>query len=161
MAMATVRWSKFYGRKGYRPQSSLNRAIGKVNTGGQVGRALGPGFFNNFPAIAAALPDALSDIVIETTESLVSRASAKAPVGETGQLRDAWQVTYRHRRTDGNVVSGRIQSIALNDDGDFYGFYVEVGTTFSRAQPFLVPALVEERPEFVARLQGLEARLPR
>jgi hypothetical protein len=162
MALATARFAKFYGKKGYRQQSTLKRNIGAVNMGGANRTALAAGgFFNHFPEIAAAFPDALSAIVVETTESLRNRASSKAPVGETGDLRDSWKITYRHRKADGNVVSGRLQSTAKNENGDEYGFYVEVGGVHGAAQPFLVPALQEERPAFVNRLLHLESRLPR
>jgi hypothetical protein len=162
MPFATTQLAKLYGKKGYRQQSVLNRNIGAVNMGGANKKALAAGgFFNHFPEIAAAFPDALSAIVVETTNSLRDRASVKAPVGETGNLRDQWKVTFRHRSSDGNVVSGRIQSTAVNENGDEYGFYVEVGGVRGAAQPFLVPALQEERPAFVNRLLHLESRLPR
>ena len=58
-------------------------------------------------------------------------------------------------------MTGRIDYMAVDPEGSkhYYGFYVEVGTHKTRAQPFLLPALVSERQPFNARCRNLEALL--
>lgn len=139
---------------GYRPQSLRKQAIGKITTG----RA-----FNDLPAIIAAFPDVISAIVAETTEEVAREARATAPI-RTGRLRASVKTRYGHRRGDGMVLSGRIDVKARdperNDPKHLYAWYVEVGTVHTKAQPFLLPAVIANRPVFLGKLGHLESRLP-
>ena len=142
------------GRKRYRPQSIRRREIGRVG----AGKTSTGGFFNNIPAIIAAFPVEVGNIVIETTEEeFVPRAQAKAPRGETGRLRV--EVNTRFRNAKGGVMA-RVDFDAGEDEGHEYPFYVEVGTVDTPAQPFVVPSIEETRPVFHQKLRGLEGRLP-
>jgi hypothetical protein len=67
MAMAAV---------GGRPKRRRSDPIGMISV--KKGRAEGRSF-NNFPAIIAAFPEVVSDIVRETTEHLGVLAAALAP----------------------------------------------------------------------------------
>ena len=138
-------------RPSYRPQSISKKAIGSVTPGG---------YFNHFPMIAAAFPEVLSEIVVETAGDVVDKAAGRVPV-LTGKLRDSARTRLYRRASDGNVISARIDWMAKNEEGAPYGFFVEVGTVDTPAHPFVVPTIQEERGEFVGKLQGLEARLPR
>jgi len=142
--------------KGYRPQSVSRRTIGTVKAG--------RGAFNLFPAIADAFPGALSDVVTEVTDAIAQDASSNAPVEaekrypsdpEPGTLRDSWDVKLRNSKTTGEIVTGRVEFKAP------YAFYVEVGTVHTRAQPFLVPAVMRGRALFNGLVEKLESRLPR
>lgn len=143
-----------YGRKGYRPQSILKRDIGRVTAGGTPTG----GSFNNIPAIIAAFPEVCADIVIESTEEFLALAQAKAPRGATGDLSTEAKITYRDAK--GGVMA-RVDFTAKSEVDHLYPWYVEVGTVDTPAQPFVVPAIVAERPLFHARLRALESRLPR
>lgn len=144
-------------RAGYRPQSVKKRDIGRVGAGNT---ATG-GFFNNLPAIIAAFPEVCAEIVIESTQELIAFAEQKAPRGETGKLATETRVTYRDAK--GGVMA-RVDWTATDPSSTNpkhrYPFYQEVGTRDTAAQPFVVPAIVAERPRFHARLRDLERRLP-
>jgi hypothetical protein len=144
-----------YGRKGYRRQSVLKRAIGEVKAGG----APSSGSFNNIPAIIAAFPVECAEIVFESAAELIAFADARAPRGETGKL--ATEVKTSVRDTKGGVTV-RIEWVAASDAAGLhkYPWYVEVGTVDTAAQPFVVPSIMDERHLFHARLRDLESRLP-
>lgn len=110
MAMASV---------GGRPKRVRTDPIGTIG-----GRGLGRSF-NNFPAIAAAFPGALSDIVVETTEHLAVLAEARAPQQGSsrgrphgswngrpdvavGTLRRSGKVRFAKRRGTDLVLTGRV-----------------------------------------------------
>lgn len=158
------------------------------------GRAEGRAF-NNFPAIMAAFPDAVSDIVRETTEHLGVLAAAAAPVqGQSrgrppgswngrrdvapGTLQRSMRTRFYKRRGSDLVLTGRVDFKAVDptrkEPRHSFAKAVEVGSVRLNRhigkgagyyaippQPFLVPSIVTERPIFVARLKGLESRLPR
>lgn len=152
-------------------------AIGVI----QPGRA-----FNHFPAIMAAFPGAISDIVRDTTEHLADLAEAKAPIQPTqgrpwhtgdvapGTLRKSRKTRYFKRRGTDITLTGRVDFKAVDpskkDPKHGFAKPVELGadrtsasgkTYHIPAQPFLVPSVIQERPVFIARLQNLESRLPR
>lgn len=144
----------------YRPQSFRQRSVGSITPGRS---------FNHFPEIIAAFPLALSSIVVETTDDLLDDAKARAPVGEArrdapapGNLRDSGQKRFFKAR-DGGVVRGRVEFKAKDptrsDPYHIYPWYVEWGTVHSPAHPFLVPAIIAQRPKFLAKLGALEERL--
>jgi HK97 gp10 family phage protein len=164
MPMSKARFGQLYRKAGgYTRQSSQHPqpSIGNVQFG--RGRAEGAGIaYNHFNAIGARLPVILGDIVQETTEAVSAKARANTPV-DTGNLRDSQVVKYSKSRSTGAIVSGRIDWIALDPYGGHpdheYAFFVEVGSHNAKAQPFAVPALVAERPEFNHKLRTIESRL--
>lgn len=154
-----------------------NDAIGAI----RPGKA-----FNHFPQIMAAFPEAISEIVRETTEHLADLAEAAAPIQPTrgrpwkagdvapGTLRRSRSTRFFRRRGTDTTITGRVDFKAVapsrKDPKHPFAKAVEVGATrrtkggrYYRipAQPFLVPSVIHERPVFIARLQDLESRLPR
>jgi hypothetical protein len=139
--------------------------------------------FNHFPAIIAAFPNELSAIVAETTDDLGILAAILAPVQPgfpqarpprasdptPGTLKQSMKVKIFRRRASDAVVTGRVDFEAKDRRGHRYAKPVETGSLRRskkglrrvEAHPFLVDALVEMRPVFIRKLQGLEARLPR
>lgn len=161
MPMAASRFRQTYGKKGYRPQSVLKRSIGEVML--KRGRQEAAGVdFNLFPALGDALPEVVSEIIVETTESVAGKADAKVPV-RTGRLKASQRVRYSRSKATGTVITGRIDYKAIdpteNEPKHEYGFFVEVGGARGAAQPFLLPALISERQPFNARFRDLEKRL--
>lgn len=147
---------------GYRPQSRRKQAVGTIGAGRS---------FNNLPAIIAAFPDAISSIIRETTEDTAREAQSRAPLGtraegghKPGTLRASMKTRYSRRRADGMVLSGRIDFKAKDptraDAKHLYAWYVEWGTVHQPAQHFLLPAVTNNRPRFLAKLGKLEQRLP-
>ena len=142
----------------YRAQSVKNRRYGQIGSNKM---------WNDFPKIIANWTPALSTIVVETTEDLADEADAAAPVGHQleprpGNLKVSLKKRY-FRNSDGGVATGRIEFDARDpnkrDPYHLYAFYVEVGTSHTSAQPFLLPAVVHNRPIFMAKLGDLESRL--
>jgi hypothetical protein len=143
-------------------------------------------WFNNFPAIMAALPEEISKIVVQTTLEIGAESALAAPVQPTrgrpwrqgdiapGTLRRSMRTRFARRRGTDITLTGRIDFKAKDptqkDPKHTFAKAVEVGSTRRRpsgghyrvpAQPFLVPVVVRKRPVFVARLMDLESRLPR
>lgn len=161
MATSTPRMAKLYGKRGYRRQSELKRAYGDISL--KRGRQEAEGVeFNRFPEIADRLPFVLGEIVVETTVAVFRKSQGKVPV-LTGTLKESGTVRYFKSRKTGQIVTGRIdynpKDPTSNDPKHTYGFYVEVGTHNTAAQPFLLPSLIEERSSFNQRLRDLESRL--
>lgn len=130
--------------------------------------ARGP--YNLFPAIADALPRALSDIVAEVTKLIGEEAAATAPVAERrrgpsdpepGTLRDSVKVEVIAPKGEGDIATGRVDFTATSPSGHPYALEVETGTVFTAAQPFLVPAVQKGTVEFESLAGNLESRLPR
>jgi len=151
-----------------RPRSD---AVGQIRP--TPGRAEGRAF-NHFPQIIAAFPDALSAIVKETTEAVARRAAAGAPEQANprpgdpapGTLKASVRTRYFKRRGTDLVQTGRVEFTAKDRRGHRYARPVEGGSIGrgkrrAPAEPFLVPAIMEERVAFVARAKTLEARLPK
>jgi hypothetical protein len=164
---------------------SRNRTdpIGEIKFG--KGRVEGRPF-NNFPAIMAAFPEAISDIVRETTVELGTLSAASAPVQghsrgrrwrrgdpEPGTLGRSMRIRFFKRRGTDITLTGRVDFKAKHptrrDPTHGFSKAVEVGSTRRRrsgghyrvpAEPFLVPIVVLLRPWFINRLKGLESRLP-
>ncbi|MHB8398432.1 MAG: hypothetical protein ACYDCI_05785 [Candidatus Limnocylindrales bacterium] len=143
--------------------------------------------FNHFPAIIAAFPKELSAIVTETTDDLGILSASLAPVQANprkgdpapGTLKGSEKTKVFYRGSGDSVVTGRVDFMAKTPSGHRYAHPVETGSirrgghrgrnnptgsatlTKVKAEPFLVPAIVELRPVFIERLSGLEGRLPR
>jgi hypothetical protein len=143
--------------------------------------------FNHFPRIIAAFPEAISRIVVDTTEHVGLLSAAAAPVqGQArgrpwrrgdpapGTLRASMRIRFAKRRGTDIVLTGRVDFKAKDptrrDPNHRFAYPVEVGSTRRKAgggyyrvanEEFLVPVVIRERPIFIARLKNLEAMLPR
>jgi HK97 gp10 family phage protein len=127
------------------------------------------GSYNKFPQSAAALHHAISQVVRKIAFDVQASAQANAPV-DTGFLRNSiYTVT--------SEGSGRAQvgaptkadsylfpEIAAPPDdttayvaiGANYGEFVEMGTRYTPAQPFVTPAVELARGDFEAELGAIE-----
>lgn len=99
---------------------------------------------NRFPQIIRAMEQQADQVVRKTAMDLEARAKVRAPV-DTGILRASIQAA---------AVGPRHWRVTV---GAEYGIYVEMGTRFQRAQPFLEPAADEVWPAFQAAMARLIA----
>jgi hypothetical protein len=126
----------------------------------------------------AAFPEAVSAIVIETTETLGNVANAMAPVQQNprrgdpapGTLKRSKRTRFYKRRGGALVVTGRVEWGAKDPRGHRYAKPLETGSIrrtrrglirVKKGSGWLVDALVAMRPRFIRNLQALESRLPR
>lgn len=136
------------------------------------------GAFNHFPAIIAAFPDALSQIVIETTELLGDLSAAMAPTQqnprrgdpEPGNLKRSKRTRYYRRRGTDMVQTGRVEFPAATSKGHRYAKPLETTSIrrtkrglirVTKGSGWFVDALMAVRPVFNRNLGTLESRLPR
>jgi len=132
--------------------------------------------FNNFPAIMAAFPEALSAIVRETTEELAAVATAMAPTQQNprrgdpvpGNLKASVRTRYYTRRGSDMVQTGRAEWRAEDPRGHRYAKPLETGSIrrtrrglrrVRKGSGWLVDAIVAERRAFRRKLGNLEALL--
>lgn len=96
---------------------------------------------------ARAVPPRVSAVVERFTEIVAREAKGLAPV-DTGDLRGTIRAVLSRIASEGvgEVHAGGI-------DGVDYALWVEVGTRFSPAQPYLVPALEAHRAAFVRAIR--------
>lgn len=100
--------------------------------------------------IAKANPNAIKRIVLRNTGELTKKAKSKAPVstpetspyGSHGQLRNSITPSIEDKGMAG-VVRAEVD----------YAEYVEKGTRFMDAQPYMKPALDEQKPIFLRDLK--------
>lgn len=90
----------------------------------------------------ANLRDVQNAVRVNTTE-MHKKASRKVPV-DTGNLRRSLAISFEEGGLTGKVST----------DVE-YGMYVELGTRFQTAQPFMSPSMFEQRPIFIKDMQRL------
>jgi HK97 gp10 family phage protein len=101
---------------------------------------------DRLPEIIAKLPDAVSQVLAKVALDIESDAKTRAPV-KTGHLR-------------GSVQAGQESQLAWRIGvGAEYGIYVEMGTRFMGARPFLTPAVEHARGGFESAFRALEGLL--
>lgn len=103
--------------------------------------------FNHWAEVAEALTPALEEAATEATEAIAADARSHAPV-RSGELRDSIAVQPGD--------SGLSKLIVV---GAPYGIYVEFGTRFMAAEPFLLPALETGGAAMDTALEKVEGRL--
>lgn len=122
-----------------------------------------------FPEIAAALPGIVGQLVRKAAFDIQAWAAAAAPV-DTGFLKSSIYVVTKDSSTYGQGVTNPPEGAEMLDEvsapgspteaivavGASYGVYVEFGTVFMNAQPYLTPAAEAVRPMFIASLETLE-----
>lgn len=99
---------------------------------------------NRFPRIIAGMEPLADLIVTKAAHDIEAHAKIHAPV-RTGTLRNSIQAV-RIGQAAWRVVVG------VN-----YGIYVEWGTRFMRAQPYLRPAIAAVEPGFLAAMRKVAA----
>lgn len=97
--------------------------------------------FNRLPEISAQMEARASQAVAKAAFDVEARAKAVVPV-DTGNLRSSIQ-------TETNVLQATVSV------GADYGIYVELGTRFMGAQPFMTPAAEIVRPQFIEAMRQL------
>lgn len=95
---------------------------------------------DRFPGIIRDLETQADLIVRKTAMDLEARAKVRAPV-DTGILRASIQAT---------AVAPRHWRVTV---GAEYGWFVEMGTRYNRAQPFLQPSADEVWPAFQSAMR--------
>ena len=98
-------------------------------------------FMQNFMQVNTVLEEDVNDGV----EMMVETARILVPVA-TGNLRDS--IHY-----EGSFPNYSIVVDAQNEYGQYYGYYVEWGTSKMGAQPFLWPAINAVLPKLVYRIR--------
>ena len=104
------------------------------------------------PELAQAAAEAAERAVAETLERAAETAAGNAPV-RTGELRESIGSTPVRR--SGSRTSGGLGA------GARYGRFVERGTRYMSAQPFLRPAADAEFPRLAERVGEHFRRLAR
>lgn len=94
-------------------------------------------------SIAAGMKRGGDSGASESAERIKDRARALAPV-DTGKLRDSIKVE--------KVATGKYE-VGPGDEVD-YALFVELGTSRTRAQPYMRPAIEAERAQFVRNVRG-------
>jgi len=102
--------------------------------------------YDNLPRIAERLPEAVSAIIRKAAFDIEANAKAIVPV-DTGKLK--------------NSISSEFPSLtkAISAPHTDYAIYVEFGTRYQRAQPYMRPAAEKVAPAFFAAMQRLEEHL--
>lgn len=102
--------------------------------------------YNNFPKIAAKLPQAVNAIVRKAAFDVEAHAKSVVPV-DTGKLKNS--ITTEMTSQTSAIVAPHTE----------YAIYVEFGTRKQRAQPYMRPAAEKVRPAFIAACSRLEEHL--
>jgi HK97 gp10 family phage protein len=101
---------------------------------------------SRLPEIVAELPARLDGVAKAGAELVCASAKERAPYDAhkspgDPHLRDALHV---------EKVKVGTYAVVAGDSDVFWGHLVENGTTHSAAEPFLIPALEEDKPEVVS-----------
>jgi hypothetical protein len=121
---------------------------------------------NRFPQLAATLPLAVGKIVRKAAFDVQARAMVSAPI-RTGFLRSSIYVTGKDYDTYGQGVIGmgtllppvpktNQWTTAIVAVGASYGLYIEMGSRFQPARPFLLPAAEYVKPKMEEAFAQLE-----
>lgn len=138
---------------------------------------INPKAYNNFGLIAAAFPEVVSAIVVQTTEELGDVANALAPTlqhqrtgdPEPGNLKRSKRTRYYRKAATGRVITGRVEWRAQDPRGHRYAKPLETGSIrrtrrglrkVTKGSNWLVPAIQAMRPRFIRKLSDLEKDLP-
>ena len=102
-------------------------------------------------AIRKKAPFALAGYIADAAQRVERGAKRRCPV-DTGKL----------KASIGQIKEDRFAvtvTYAVSDPDAYYGLFIELGTRHSAAQPFLGPAMEEERPIFQHNLAKLAKHL--
>lgn len=102
--------------------------------------------YNRLPKIAKRFPDAVHDIVRKAAYDVEGHAKMVVPV-DTGVLKNSIRTEMINKHTA--IVATHME----------YAAYVEFGTRYQRAKPYMRPAAERVFPGFVEALRWLEGRL--
>jgi hypothetical protein len=122
--------------------------------------------FSRFPLLEATLPLALSKIIRKSAFDIQARAMVLAPI-KTGFLRSSIYVSMKDDSSYGQNLVGNGKLLepverpgeitkAIVAVGAEYGVYIEMGSRFQPARPFLMPAAEFVVPKMKEALMQLE-----
>jgi hypothetical protein len=125
--------------------------------------------WSRFPELEATLPLALSKIIRKAAIDIQGRAMILAP-RRTGFLRNSIYISMKDESSYGQKVEGadpgkrllpeverpNIITKAIVAVGAEYGLYIEMGSRFSPAHPFLIPAADYVVPKMKEALMQLQ-----
>lgn len=128
--------------------------------------------FNHFQDLADALPDVLSKVVRKTAFEIQSDAQSLAP-RDTGFLANSIYVktskdsSYSQAGQPSKEGSSLLPEVETPPDdqtayvavGANYGIYVEYGTRYTPAQPYLTPAVEAGKEALEAAAMEIEGML--
>lgn len=97
---------------------------------------------NRLPAIAKQAAQISADVIRATVADIEAEAKARVPV-DTGALRDSIK---------GRVVNQNAGEVTAGGSAVDYAGYVEEGTRFMPAQPYMHPAADAAFPRFEAAM---------
>lgn len=104
--------------------------------------------YNHFDRIARHLPEVMGEIVRKTAFEIEATAKRRAPV-DTGNLKASIKTTANDRTRRRATVWTNVK----------YAPFVEYGTRYMAAQPYLIPAAEQARPKFLDACRRLEKSL--
>lgn len=104
--------------------------------------------FNHWPRVKAETKAKARLIVAKTALDLEAQMKSRAAI-DTGFLKSS----IKARQVGGNASSGSVRWRVTV--GAEYGLYVEYGTRFMRAQPFVAPSVEVVRPVFMEAMRRL------
>lgn len=122
--------------------------------------------FSRFPELAATLPYAVGKIIKKSAFDIMARAMVNAPV-RTGFLRSSIYVTGKDYTTYGENLQGMGDlkppvpqtdqtTTAIVAVGAEYGIYIEYGSRYRPARPYLLPAAEFVKPKMEEAFAQLE-----
>lgn len=128
---------------------------------------------NKFPALAARLPQAVSDICEKSAKAIGADAIASMGEPKHGRIYTTPEGKEHQASAPGEspaIDIGLLADIQTEQDGRTrwvtyttaeYGAALEFGSTTQgiAPRPFFTPAADRERPHFIAALKNLEGRL--
>ncbi|MEC5422125.1 HK97 gp10 family phage protein [Virgibacillus sp. C22-A2] len=102
------------------------------------------GFSRMIEDYARKAPDEIKATVAESAEMITSQAKALAPVAMVngGTLKNSISVSYYN-----SAMSAEIGTPVT------YAIFVEMGTRYQSAQPYLFPSYEMERPKYMKALE--------
>lgn len=100
-----------------------------------------------------------SDAVSKTAFAVAQRARRLVPVGATGRLKAA--ITSSSTTTNGRVGLAAGGAGKGKVGPEVYWRFVEFGTRYAPARPFMRPAADAEADDYVARIRAIGPRLER
>jgi hypothetical protein len=106
--------------------------------------------FNHYPAIAASLGVALSQVVSKTAIDMVG--NVQGFIRANGQIDTGFMLGSIH------VEDGPDKYTKFVVCGAFYGVFQNYGTRYLPARPFWEPGIEKTRPEFDAALAAVESK---
>lgn len=116
----------------------------------------------NFSVLEDALPSVVQTVMVQTATDIVDMAKQLAPV-DTGALRASYMFSIEEMNPiHSKIIVGSLANIINPKSGTpatEYAFWVEFGTSNQAAQPHFVPAFMQARASYEARMKSALRKL--